>query len=85
MKFGERLRKIREDRGFTLEQMGDSLGITRQGYRRFETKTEPMKTDVMLKLAEILDVKVEELYGFQEQMLEDLSTDTLLRELRRRM
>lgn len=57
--FGERLKKCRNSKGYSQQQMADFLGITRQGYGKYEIgKAEPdLKT--LTKLSNILGVSTD--------------------------
>lgn len=57
--FGERLKKCRTSKGYSQERVADFLGITRQGYGKYEIgKAEPdLKT--LTKLSNILGVSTD--------------------------
>ncbi|WP_277714210.1 helix-turn-helix domain-containing protein [Bacillus atrophaeus] len=57
--FGERLKKCRTSKGYSQQQMADFLGITRQGYGKYEIgKAEPdLRT--LTKLSTILGVSTD--------------------------
>ncbi|MCY9162692.1 helix-turn-helix domain-containing protein [Bacillus atrophaeus] len=57
--FGERLKKCRTSKGYSQKQMADFLGITRQGYGKYEIgKAEPdLRT--LTKLSTILGVSTD--------------------------
>ncbi|ADP32506.1 XRE family transcriptional regulator [Bacillus atrophaeus] len=57
--FRERLKKCRTSKGYSQQQMADFLGITRQGYGKYETgKAEPDLT-TLTKLSNILGVSTD--------------------------
>ncbi len=60
-KFGQRLKKLRNNNDFTQQQVADALKIDRSTYSYYETgKTEP-NYESTLKLAKIFGVTVQEL------------------------
>ena len=69
MNFGESLKKFRTEKGYTLEKVGDLLGVSPQAVYRWESgKTEPnMKT--VAKLCKIFNCTADELAGLYTQPL----------------
>jgi transcriptional regulator with XRE-family HTH domain len=58
MKFGERLRALREKRGLSQAELGRAVGLTVRSIGGYETGGRyPRHRDVYTKLAEALDVK----------------------------
>lgn len=55
------LKKIRENRGLTQQEMADKLGISVQAYSRYENTNQDPKSSRLLEMANILDVDVESL------------------------
>ena len=55
-KFGESLKKIREENKWTLEEMAEKLGSTKQVLSRYERGERVPKITMAAKFAEILDV-----------------------------
>lgn len=61
--FGENLKKIRVQHGLTQKQMGEKMGITEQGYSRFERmETTPRESSVD-RIAAALGVSTDILHG----------------------
>lgn len=58
MSFGEKLRKIRTDRGLTLEEFGKILKTSKQVLSRYENEQRTPKISVAQKYAEILGVSL---------------------------
>ena len=61
--FGETLKKIREERGWTLEEMAEKLGSTKQVLSRYERGERTPKITMAQKFADILGITLEELTG----------------------
>lgn len=56
MTFGEKLRALRDQRGWTQEQIANKLGTSKQVISRYENNQRSPKLSVALKYAEILGV-----------------------------
>lgn len=56
MTFGEKLRALRDQRGWTQEQTANKLGTSKQVISRYENNQRSPKLSVALKYAEILGV-----------------------------
>jgi transcriptional regulator with XRE-family HTH domain len=63
--FGERLYRLREQRGFSQKQMAEKLGMSQQGYAAWERLPRALKPEELSSLAEILECSVDELVGKQ--------------------
>ncbi|WDL98161.1 helix-turn-helix domain-containing protein [Alicyclobacillus sp. ALC3] len=59
--FGVKLRNIRKRKGFTQKQLADSMGITVRAYQHYETGSRTPNIEKASKLAEILEVSLDEL------------------------
>lgn len=87
-----RIRELREARGWTQEYLGKLIGRSKYIIGRLEDGTTPLKVDVARKLAEALDVALPDLLtgpmvqDFQEEAAPYTSPDEgqLMRAMRRR-
>lgn len=61
--FGERLNKIRKQRGFTAQQMADLLTVSIRTYRHYESEHSYPSLESLIKIADILDVSIDHLLG----------------------
>jgi len=52
------IEKLRKEKGFSQQQMADSLGISRRHYQRLEYGKSPMSVDVLEKCCVVLGMKV---------------------------
>ncbi|MBO6526527.1 helix-turn-helix transcriptional regulator [Erythrobacter sp.] len=59
---GNRIKELRARRGMTQVELADAVGVTRKTVNTVENKVFVPSTVLALKLAEILDVKVDELF-----------------------
>jgi transcriptional regulator with XRE-family HTH domain len=64
--FGKRLRKIRRNKDLTQEQLAEAIGVTMEFISLMERGQNGPSFDTLQRLAEILEVKVEEFFQFPE-------------------
>ena len=64
---GKTIKKIREEKNMTQEQLAEKLNVTRQAISNWENnKTQP-DIDTIIKISEVLEVSVEEIiYGYKK-------------------
>lgn len=65
--FGARLHAAREARGLTQAQVAEELGITQTAYALWERRTVALKPEQIEKVAEVLGVPIESLFGKEEK------------------
>ena len=63
--FGTILRRIRKERHLTLDKMAEMLGTTKQALSRYERGERTPKITAAARFAEILDVPLEMLLGYE--------------------
>jgi transcriptional regulator with XRE-family HTH domain len=63
IEFGKKMREIREDRKWTLEEMAEKLGTTKQALSKYERGERTPKITVAARFAEILGIPLRELVG----------------------
>ena len=61
--FGQRLSRIRKEKGFTQNEIADKVGVTSQAVSKRENDLASPDIDILLKLSEIFDISVDELLG----------------------
>ncbi len=79
MNVGENIRKIREDKGFTQQQMADLVGMHRSNYSKVETAQRELSISALAKVAKFFDLSLDELVNFEgtvpkEVTIEDKTT-----------
>lgn len=74
--FGERLRTLRRDRGFTQDALAKALGITQKTVSAYEGGTTWPSPPVMIRMAKTLQVTADELLGIQDIKTPKMSTST---------
>lgn len=61
--FNKRLREMRMKRGFTQQRLADTLDIALRSYQCYETGTRTPNYDLLIRLADVLDVSLDYLMG----------------------
>ena len=67
MSFGESCMKIREERGISRKDFAEQLGIPYTTLRNYETDQREPGHKILIKMATILRVSVDDLIGYQVQ------------------
>ena len=57
--FGKRLNETRKSKGFTAQQMADSLCITLRTYRNYESERSYPDFEKLINIADKLDVSID--------------------------
>lgn len=76
MTIGERIKKIREEKGMTQQQVADKIGISYQNVSQYERGIRTPKSSSLRKIADALGVDVWEIIEFDNIEVDDWSTDT---------
>ena len=63
-KFGKRLRDIRTRNELTQEKMAEGIGIQPENYSRIENGLSFPKPENLVKISEILNIEISELFQF---------------------
>ena len=61
--FNENLKKIRKERGYTQEELAAKVGVVRQTVSKWEKGLSVPDTDILCKIAEVLDTNINILLG----------------------
>jgi putative transcriptional regulator len=64
---GEKIKDYRKKKGYTQEEVADRLHVTRQTISKWEKNYSVPDAELIVQLAEILDVKTSQLLGTQEE------------------
>ena len=72
MTIGDKIRKYRNLRGITQEELGKRVGLPRDRIRQYETNVRSPKPDLLKKFAEQLNVDVAALSDVDIRDEEDL-------------
>jgi len=52
-----KLKGIRAEKGYSLEEMADKLGIHRETFRKYENNPSTIEVGMLLKILDIYDIK----------------------------
>ena len=63
--FGQRLARLRKARGFTQTELGDVLGVSQRVITYYERETGRPPAHLLSRLADALNLSVDELVGHQ--------------------
>ena len=67
LQIGQKIKKIRELRSYTQEYMAEQLGMSQTGYGNIERDETDISLKRMKQISEILGIKLQELFGFDEK------------------
>lgn len=63
MKYGDRLKELRNNKGLSQKELTDRLKLNRSTYARYETSTTQPDFETLKKLADFYDVSVDYILG----------------------
>ena len=66
MTFGEKIKKIRQDKGISQRELGIRLGVRQQTVAQYEKIEEPPKFETIRRIAEALEVPFDEVIPFDD-------------------
>ena len=69
--FSDNLKRIRKEKGFSQEQLAVKLNVVRQTVSKWEKGFSVPDADLLMKLAEVLDVTVDDLLGKKIDIADD--------------
>jgi transcriptional regulator with XRE-family HTH domain len=62
MPFGKRLKKLREDRALSQENVADELGVSQPAYSKWESSQTDISYETLNKIAEFYGITLSELF-----------------------
>lgn len=68
MEIGVKIRRIRELKGFSQENVAQELGMSINGYGKIERNEVSISFDKLIKISEILNVDLESIIGFDDNV-----------------
>ncbi len=68
MDIGTKIRKLREIKGLSQENMADELKMSQTGYGKIERNEVGISFDKLSKIAEIFETNVENIIGFDDKV-----------------
>ena len=67
MEFREQLMELRKQRGWSLEQLGAKIGVTRQTVSKWETGDTTPELAKLIELSSLFEISVDQLIGIEER------------------
>ena len=77
IKFGEKLRKVREHKGYTLKMVAKAAGVSESLVSQIERNHVSPAIDTLLALADVLDINLE--FLFDDTITKEYRTHNTLR------
>ena len=77
IEFGEKVKKLREEKGMTQQTMAEKLYVTRQAVSRWECGARYPDLLMAKKIGQILDVSIDELVS-GEELKKDVEKEPIL-------
>ena len=75
---GARIKKLRQDRGYSQEQFAEKLGIAQRTLCGIEIGKNFFKADTLEKILETLDITLEDLFRVNYLKPQDVLTDEII-------
>ncbi|MDD4006214.1 MAG: helix-turn-helix transcriptional regulator, partial [Bacilli bacterium] len=60
---GQRIARLRRNKGHTQEELGDKVGVSSQAVSKWETDSSVPDVMLLVKIANLFDISVDELLG----------------------
>ena len=67
MKLGNNLKKLRENKGYTQQQMADLIHTHRSGYSKMENNQQDIPVDCLVYIAKNFGISVDDVIYFDEK------------------
>lgn len=67
MSFGERLAKLRKEKGMNQEELAQELNVTRQAVSKWESNSAYPETEKIIAICKLFDYSMDELIGIKEK------------------
>ena len=67
MEFREQLMELRKQRGWSQEQLGAKIGVTRQTVSKWETGDTTPELAKLIELSSLFEISVDRLIGIEER------------------
>lgn len=65
-KIGERLKELRKQKGWTQQEVGDKIGVTKSVISFYEKQNRAPSPEVLIKFAELYEVSADYLLGIEK-------------------
>lgn len=81
--FGKRLAQLRKVKGFTQEELGSKIGVSKRVIAYYEGETNYPPTHLLIPIAKTLKVSVDEILGLKKSEISDSNHAALWRRLKK--
>lgn len=78
MSEGKKIREYRERKKLSVTDLANRIGVSRSYLSRMETGDRPIKTDILNKIANALDVPIQDFYSEQEKRKYDIDGEEII-------
>lgn len=69
MRIGTNIKKLRELKGLSQENIADELGMSVTGYGRIERNEVDVNMEKLGKISEVLGIKIEDIISFDDRVI----------------
>lgn len=76
--FSDNLKKMREKRGYTHQELADLVGVNRVTYTNWENGNREPKFEKVIELAKVLKANTDYLLGFSDKNMFEMTDDELV-------
>ena len=83
--FGKRIKKLRTDRGLSMDALANALGLTKSRISMWENNGVVPRDDILIQLSQYFDVSIDYLLGNEEMEDKDPSESKTLHFLHRNL
>ena len=78
MIFSERLKTLRKEKKLTQKELAEQIGISQKSYSHWETGKNEPSLENLIKLADLLEVSIDWLFGREQMKVKKRSPAQLL-------
>lgn len=74
--FSQNLKKLRKSKRMSQEDMANYLGISRQGYSKYENELSEPSYQMLMRIADLFNVSVDDLLGYEPPLRQEKESVT---------
>ena len=82
--FGQRIKKLRNDKGLSMQELADKLGVTKSSINMWENSSSIPKNNILISLSKMFNVSIDYLLG-NEEMQEKVPENKQLHYIQRNL
>ena len=69
MKFNEKLLELRKQKGWSQEEVGEKINVSRQTISKYESGLSTPEMDKLIELAKVFEISIDELVGKEKNTI----------------